>query len=113
MKAVLVAIVAAAAMCATPGLTLTGVDDPQLVGWSAAALTLLTFAMRSMLALRVTALAANLCFVSYGALMDLAPVLALHLLLIPCNALRLAELVKERRHVATGGGARTRLEPSR
>lgn len=113
MKAFLVAIVAVAVICATPGLTLTGVDDAQLVGWSAAALTLLTFAMRSMLALRVTALAANLCFVSYGALMDLAPVLALHLLLIPCNALRLAELVKERRHVVSGGGTTTRLEPSR
>ena len=112
MKAFLVAIVAVAVICATLGLTLTGVDDAQMVGWSAAALTSLTFAMRSMLALRVTALAANLCFVSYGALMDLAPVLALHLLLIPCNAIRLAELVKERRHVASGG-ATTRLEPSR
>jgi hypothetical protein len=45
--------------------------------------------------------------------MDLAPVLTLHLLLIPCNALRLAELVKKRRHVASGGAATTRLQPSR
>jgi hypothetical protein len=113
MKAFLVAIVAVAAICATPAPALAGVDDAQMIGWFAAALTLLTFAMRSMLALRVTALAANLCFVSYGALMDLAPVLTLHLLLIPCNAMRLAEVVKERRHVASGAAAATRLEPSR
>jgi hypothetical protein len=67
----------------------------EILGWSAAALTVLTFAMRSMVALRLAALAANVCFIIYAAHMALMPVLALHLLLVPCNAFRLGELVVE------------------
>jgi len=62
------------------------------IGWLAAGLTLLTFSMRSMVALRLAALAANLCFIVYGASAGLPPVLVLHVLLLPCNLLRLAEL---------------------
>jgi len=64
------------------------------LGWMAGALTLLTFSMRSMVALRVTALAANLVFIAYGATAGLTPVLVLHLLLLPCNAVRLAQLCR-------------------
>lgn len=67
------------------------------LGWLAAGLTLLTFSMRSMVALRIVALGANLCFIAYGATAGLIPVLALHLLLLPCNVLRLAQLCRERR----------------
>lgn len=71
---------------------MTGVD---LVGWLAAALTLLAFFMRSMTALRAVAIAANLCFLLYGAANWLYPVLVLHVLLLPCNAVRLYELLCE------------------
>jgi hypothetical protein len=71
--------------------------DAEILGWLAAALTLLTFSMRSMLALRLTALGANVGFITYAALMELMPVLALHLLLVPCNAVRLGELMAEQR----------------
>lgn len=67
--------------------------DPSLIGWLAAGLTLLTFSMRSMLWLRISALAANVCFITYGALAGLAPVLVLHLLLLPCNLVRLRPLL--------------------
>lgn len=67
-----------------------------LVGWLAAALTLLTFTMRSMTALRVMAVGANAALFNYGALADLPPVLALHLLLLRCNLYRLAELWRGR-----------------
>jgi hypothetical protein len=63
-----------------------------LVGWVAAALTLLTFSMRSMMALRMAAVSANLCFLVYGGLSELYPVVALHVLLLPCNLLRLCQL---------------------
>lgn len=63
-----------------------------IFGWLAAALTLLAFSMRSMPALRIAAMAANLCFIAYGALAGIYPVLALHALLLPCNALRLWQL---------------------
>lgn len=67
--------------------------DPSLIGWLAAGLTLLTFSMRSMLWLRISALAANVCFITYGALAELAPVLVLHVLLLPCNVVRLGPLL--------------------
>lgn len=63
-----------------------------LIGWLAAVLTLLTFSMRSMMRLRLAAVAANFCFIAYGSLGDLYPVVALHALLIPLNLYRLSEL---------------------
>jgi hypothetical protein len=65
-----------------------------LVGWLAAALTLLTFSMRSMAALRLAAIGANFCFIAYGLVGGLVPVLVLHLVLLPCNVLRLVELCR-------------------
>jgi hypothetical protein len=62
------------------------------LGWCAAALTLLTFAARDMRLLRMAALAANLCFIAYATAIQLWPVLALHLVLVPVNLLRLMEL---------------------
>lgn len=62
------------------------------LGWCAAALTLLTFAARDMRLLRTAALAANLCFIAYATAAQLWPVLALHLVLVPVNLLRLMEL---------------------
>jgi hypothetical protein len=69
----------------------------ELTGWLAAALTLLTFSMQSMLALRLAAVAANLSFIAYGAVALLEPVLVLHLLLLPCNLFRLCQLLAARR----------------
>lgn len=63
-----------------------------LAGWLAAVLTLMAFLMRSMAALRLAAIAANLCFMLYGAMSGAYPVLVLHLVLLPCNLQRLWEL---------------------
>jgi hypothetical protein len=62
------------------------------IGFVAAGLVLATFSMRSMCALRWTALASNLIFIAYGYLGNLAPVLLLHALLLPVNAYRLTQL---------------------
>ena len=72
-------------------------------GWLAAALTLLAFLMRSMTALRLAAIAANLCFILYGVLNVAWPVLALHLALLPCNLQRLWELQRSASGDARGG----------
>ncbi len=61
----------------------------ELIGYLASALVLATFCMRDMVALRCTAIASNLAFIAYAGLADLAPVLVLHLMLLPVNALRL------------------------
>jgi CRP/FNR family cyclic AMP-dependent transcriptional regulator len=60
-----------------------------LIGYLASALVLATFCMRNMVALRCMAMASNVAFIAYGGLADLGPVLVLHLLLLPVNALRL------------------------
>jgi fatty acid desaturase len=62
------------------------------IGFSAAGLVLATFCMRSMRALRWVAIASNLAFIAYGYLGSLAPVLLLHLLLLPVNVYRLTQL---------------------
>jgi hypothetical protein len=73
-------------------------DD--FIGWIAAALTLLTFSLRSMMSLRIAAVAANVCFIAYGVTQELYPVIALHSLLIPCNLYRLLELLRDARRDA-------------
>jgi hypothetical protein len=64
----------------------------EALGWLAALCTLLTFACRDARRLRLLALAANASFIAYGLLASLWPVLALHLALVPINALRLLEV---------------------
>jgi hypothetical protein len=63
-------------------------------GWLAAALMLGTFLCRSHRRLRSLALSANFAFIAYGALAGLAPVMALHLLLVPINVLRLVQALR-------------------
>lgn len=62
-----------------------------LMGWTAAAATMLAFSMRAMIPLRIAALVANLCFIGYGTMAGLVPVIVLHLALLPCNLARLAQ----------------------
>lgn len=64
---------------------------PDVLGYAASALVLATFCMRGMVALRVTAIASNVAFIAYGASASIDPVLLLHVLLLPLNALRLAQ----------------------
>lgn len=70
-----------------------------LVGWIAAALTLAAYSMRTMLPLRITAIAANVFFASYGWLTDIMPTLVLHLLLFPFNLYRLFEILRNTRRL--------------
>src|SRR3546814_13697114 len=76
---------------------MTAVD---FTGWIAAAFTLLTFSLRSMMSLRIAAVAANVCFITYGAMQALYPVIALPGLLIPCHLYRPLELLRAARQDA-------------
>lgn len=62
------------------------------LGWAAALTTFAAFSMKTMLPLRIAAIASNIFFISYGALSGLMPVLALHLALLPFNIFRLFEI---------------------
>jgi hypothetical protein len=68
---------------------MTSID---LIGWVAAALTLLAFTSRDVRLLRCASLAASVAFITYGAGSSTWPVLALHAVLLPVNLFRLLEL---------------------
>jgi CRP/FNR family transcriptional regulator, cyclic AMP receptor protein len=65
-----------------------------VLGTIASALTLISFSMKSMLPLRMFALASNFFFIAYGYLDSLLPVLILHACLLPLNIKRLLEIRK-------------------
>ena len=62
-------------------------------GYVASALVLLTFVAKDMRVLRTVAIFSNLAFITYGTIEWLPPVLFLHLVLLPLNIFRLAEIV--------------------
>ncbi|MEL6201206.1 MAG: cyclic nucleotide-binding domain-containing protein [Pseudomonadota bacterium] len=59
-----------------------------LAGYAAAALVFLTFSMKTLMALRLVAIASNVAFLLYGYLVGLVPILILHGLLLPLNLYR-------------------------
>lgn len=61
-------------------------------GYLAAGLVFATFWMKTMSALRWTSIASNLVFIVYGIGAGLAPVVALHVLLLPLNVIRLRQM---------------------
>jgi CRP-like cAMP-binding protein len=63
----------------------------EILGYAASAAVLATFCMRTMIPLRLLALASNVLFIAYGYFDHLLPVLLLHLILLPVNATRLIE----------------------
>jgi len=65
--------------------------ESELLGFVASTLVLVTFALRDMRALRLTAILSNVAFIIYAATNWLVPILALHLLLLPINVCRLRE----------------------
>jgi fatty acid desaturase len=74
------------------GQSMSNLPVIDTIGFAAAGLVLATFCMRSMRALRWVAIASNLAFIAYGYLGNLAPVLLLHVLLLPVNVYRLTQL---------------------
>ena len=75
----------------------------ELVGFVASTLVLVTFALRDMRALRLTAILSNVAFIIYAATNGLVPILALHLLLLPINVWRLQEASRKSASIAVRG----------
>jgi CRP/FNR family cyclic AMP-dependent transcriptional regulator len=78
----------------------------EMVGYVASILVLSTFYMKTMLPLRVCAIASNVAFIAYGFLGEIYPVLVLHLVLLPLNIKRLQELrhlIRDIKRAAAGG----------
>jgi CRP/FNR family cyclic AMP-dependent transcriptional regulator len=64
----------------------------ELLGYAATASVLAMFCMRTMIPLRMMALASNVLFSLYGYLDGLYPVMIAHLVLFPVNLVRLIEV---------------------
>lgn len=71
----------------------------EFVGYCASALVLATFFMRTMIPLRALAIGSNFAFIAYGFAAGIAPVLMLHLLLLPLNVYRMIEMLRLIRRV--------------
>jgi CRP/FNR family cyclic AMP-dependent transcriptional regulator len=71
----------------------------EFLGYLAAALVFTTFYMKTMLPLRVVAIASNLAFIGYAYFDHLHPVFLLHGILLPLNVIRLMQLVRLMRRV--------------
>jgi hypothetical protein len=69
-------------------------DWIDFLGYAASLSVLATFCMGTMVPLRVIAIGSNVLFASYGALTHIYPVLVLHLILLPVNAVRLVQLLR-------------------
>lgn len=70
------------------------------MGYVASALVLATFSVRGQVSLRLLAMASNVAFIAYAAMTGIGPVLALHVVLLPVNALRLTQALRPHVRVA-------------
>ena len=66
------------------------------IGFVASALVLAAFGMKDMINLRIVAICSNFAFIAYALVLDLPPVLVLHVILLPLNSWRLAQAFQER-----------------
>ena len=72
-------------------MTMFGMALTDMVGLLAGGLVLLTFSMRTIAALRLTALASNVAFIAYGVMLEQIPIWALHGILLPINLWHLTQ----------------------
>ena len=78
------------------------VTDSSAVGVVASALVLTAFGMKDMVNLRIVAICSNIAFIMYGFVLDLPPVLILHVILLPLNGWRLMGALKQRSAMVPG-----------
>lgn len=66
-----------------------------MTGYLAAAIVFLTFCMKKMTALRITAVSSNIAFILYALTAGLTPILILHGSLLPLNLWRLIQMRRD------------------
>lgn len=89
-------------------------EIPKALGYLASGLVFLTFCMKTMIPLRITAICSNAAFISYSLAAGLPPILLLHSILLPLNVLRLYQmhqLLEKVHHAAEGDLALDGLLP--
>jgi hypothetical protein len=89
-------------------------DITMVVGFIAAGLVVATLSMRTMVPLRITGIASNFAFVTYGFMFGSLPTVILHSILFPLNVYRLAEmlqLIKQVKAASSGDLSMDWLKP--
>jgi hypothetical protein len=81
---------------------LTGLTDGSAIGFIASGLVLAAFGMKDMVNLRIAAICSNIAFITYALLLDLPPILILHVILLPLNGWRLMGVLKQRGAMEVG-----------
>lgn len=64
----------------------------EVVGYLGALFSVATYAMRTMVSLRILAICSNIFSAAYGFMMDIYPMLILHVIVLPLNVWRLHEM---------------------
>lgn len=86
----------------------------ELLGYVGGVFNIVTYSMKTMIPLRIMAIVSNCVFITYGASARIYPVLILHVILLPLNAVRLREmlqLVKRIREAVHGDVSMDWLKP--
>ena len=83
------------------------------IGYLASILVFATFCMRTMIALRVAAIGSNICFIVFGVVAHVYPVLLLHVVLLPLNVVRALEMMRLTRRVEVAAKGDLSFEPLR
>ena len=78
------------------------VTNSSTIGFIASALVLATFGMKEMVNLRIVAICSNLAFITYAQVLNLTPILILHVILLQLNGWRLMGALKQRSAMAPG-----------
>ena len=78
------------------------VTNTTAIGLVASALVLAAFGMKDMVNLRIAAICSNIAFITYALLLDLPPILILHVILLPLNGWRLMGVLKQRGAMVVG-----------
>jgi hypothetical protein len=78
------------------------VTDCSAIGFVASALVLAAFGMKDMVNLRIVAICSNVAFITYAVMLNLLPILILHVILLPLNAWRLMGALKQRSATTVG-----------
>jgi hypothetical protein len=84
---------------------LAGLTDRSAIGFIASGLLLATFGMKDMVNLRIVAICSNITFIMYGFVLDLPPILILHVMLLPLNGWRLIGVLNQRSATTVGQGS--------
>ncbi len=93
-----------------PSFDFLGMSWIDLLGYAAALLVLTTFSMNTMVRLRWVAIGSNVLFILFGYFGHIYPVMLLHAILLPVNAIRLAQIYRLGRGLAQPGGEGISIE---